>query len=287
MKPSKIASILALGLLAGCASTNNPHDPLEGFNRAMFSFNEGVDKVALKPIAKGYDAAVPQPVRTGVSNAFSNVGDLWVGVNDLLQGKPGAAATDLFRVLVNSTIGILGLFDVASEMGLEKHNEDFGQTLGRWGVGSGAYIVLPFFGPRTLRDSLGLGVDLYVDPVANHDPVDVRNSLLALRAVSDRAELLPLDRTIEEASTDKYAYVRDAYLQRRRSLIYDGNPPREKLDYGAPLYVSPLAMSPVQDLHRLALVSPGEVIEPEPASAHQTEAAVPLAAEAAPQAASE
>ncbi|MBL8484327.1 MAG: VacJ family lipoprotein, partial [Rhodocyclaceae bacterium] len=139
MKSSRFASIFVVGLLAGCASTNNPHDPLEGFNRAMFSFNEGVDKVALKPLAKGYDAAVPPPVRTGVTNAFSNVGDLWIGVNNLLQGKGADGLGDLWRVLINSTIGILGLFDVASEMGLEKHNEDFGQTLGRWGVGSGPY----------------------------------------------------------------------------------------------------------------------------------------------------
>ncbi|MBL8484641.1 MAG: VacJ family lipoprotein, partial [Rhodocyclaceae bacterium] len=195
---------------------------------------------------------------------------------------------DLWRVLINSTIGILGLFDVASEMGLEKHNEDFGQTLGRWGVGSGPYVVLPFFGPRTVRDSLGLGVDLYVDPVPNHRPVDVRNSLIALRAVNARADLLPLDQTLEEASTDKYAYVRDAYLQRRRSLIYDGNPPREKFDDGAELYVSPLAMHPAADMHRLALVTPGEVIEPEPAAPLQHEAvAAELPEEAAAQAASE
>jgi phospholipid-binding lipoprotein MlaA len=184
--------------------------------------------VAIRPAAQGYETVLPQPVRTGVANFFSNIADVFIGVNNLLQGKPGAAASDGGRFLVNTTVGILGIFDVASQMGLEKHEEDFGQTFGRWGIGDGAYVVVPFFGPRTARDTAGLVFDVYADPVANIDHVATRNSLLALRIVSDRAELLKADKVIEEAALDKYSYIRDAYLQRRRSLIYDGSPPREK-----------------------------------------------------------
>lgn len=212
-------------LVAGCASSN-PKDPLEGYNRAIFAFNEGVDRFAVKPLAQGYEAVVPLPGRTGIGNFFGNVGDLWIGVNNLLQGKPAAAASDLGRVVINSIAGIGGLFDIATEFGLEKHDEDFGQTLGRWGVGGGAYIVWPIFGGRTARDSLGLALDAFADPVAYVDYVGVRNSLYGTRFVDTRASLLPVDKTIAEASLDKYAYVRDAYLQRRRNLIYDGRPPR-------------------------------------------------------------
>ncbi|GAB4170660.1 MAG: hypothetical protein OHK0026_13590 [Rhodocyclaceae bacterium] len=228
-----VAAVMgAASLLGGCASTGDARDPLEGFNRAMFSFNEGLDKVVIKPVAQGYEAVAPLPVRTGVSNAFSNVGDLWIAINNLLQGKPAEAGSDLGRVLINSTLGILGLFDVATEMGLEKHDEDFGQTLGRWGAADGAYIVLPVLGPRTVRDTFGLALDSYVDPVWNLDHVPTRNSLVAVRVVSERASFLPADRVVREAALDKYDYVRDAYLQRRRSLIHDGHPPRERLGAG-------------------------------------------------------
>lgn len=223
------AALLALSAgigLGGCASGGNPKDPLEGYNRAMFAFNEGVDKYALKPVAQGYETVVPLPGRTGISNFFGNIGDVWIGVNNLLQGKPVNAASDIGRVLVNSTLGIGGLFDVATEMGLEKHDEDFGQTLGRWGVGDGAYIVWPIIGPRTLRDSGGFVVDAFADPVPYISNVRVRNSLYATRFVDTRASFLPAEKAINEASLDKYAYIRDAYLQRRRSLIYDGAPPR-------------------------------------------------------------
>lgn len=215
------------GLLGGCASSGNPKDPIEGFNRAMFAFNEGLDTAIIKPVAKGYDFVLPMPVKTGVTNFFANIADVFIALNGLLQGKPGEAASDVGRVLVNSTVGILGLFDVASEMGLEKHEEDFGQTFGRWGAGPGAYVVIPVFGPRTVRDTAGLVLDVAVDPVADVDHVATRNTLLAVRLVSDRANLLPADKVIEEAALDKYSYIRESYLQRRRSLIHDGNPPRE------------------------------------------------------------
>jgi phospholipid-binding lipoprotein MlaA len=217
--------------LAGCAGPN-PKDPIEGFNRGVFAFNEALDKVVIKPVAQGYDAVAPTPVKKGVGNFFSNVEDLLVGVNNLLQGKVPEATSDLGRLITNSTVGILGLFDVASEIGFEKHNEDFGQTLGRWGMGPGPYLVLPIFGPRDVRDTVGLAANLELDPVGRVYPVNVRNSLVATRLISDRAGLLPADKAIEEASLgDKYGYVRDTYLQRREYLVYDGKPPRNKDDF--------------------------------------------------------
>jgi phospholipid-binding lipoprotein MlaA len=238
MKQEKLATrlksallVAALsGVLGGCATSGNPKDPIEGFNRAMYGFNEAVDTVLIKPVAQGYDAVLPTPVRTGVTNFFGNIADFFIGVNNLLQGKPNQAASDLGRVLVNSTVGLLGVIDWASGMGMEKHEEDFGQTFGRWGAGDGAYVVLPIFGPRTVRDTAGLVLDVAADPVANIDHVPTRNTLLALRLVDTRADLLPADKVIEEAALDKYSYVRDGYLQRRRNLIHDGNPPREQAD---------------------------------------------------------
>lgn len=224
---SVLLTVAAAGVLGGCATSGNPKDPIEGFNRAMYAFNEGLDAALIKPVAKGYDAALPTPVKTGVTNFFGNIADLFIGVNNLLQGKPSEAASDLGRVLINTTVGILGIFDVATGAGLEKHEEDFGQTFGRWGAGDGAYVVLPFFGPRTVRDTVGLVLDVKADPVANINDVSTRNWLLALRIVDNRADLLPADKVIEEAALDKYAYIRDGYLQRRRNLIHDGNPPRE------------------------------------------------------------
>ena len=221
--------LLLLTALGGCATTGgNPHDPLEGYNRAMFSFNEGVDKAIVKPVASGYKTVMPEFARTGVTNFFSNLRDPWIGVNNILQGKVGAGASDFGRFAVNTTVGILGLFDVASNAGLEKHNEDFGQTLGRWGVGSGAYVVLPILGPSSVRDGLSLlVVDWRGDPLWYVGNIPTRNELVGVRLVDNRANLLDTSRLAEEAALDQYAYVRDAYLQRRRSLIYDGDPPPE------------------------------------------------------------
>lgn len=227
---SALLAVALAGMLGGCATSGNPKDPIEGFNRAIYAFNEGLDTVLIKPVAQGYDTVLPTPVRTGVTNFFGNIADFFIGVNNLLQGKPDQAASDLGRVLLNSTVGILGIFDVATGAGLEKHEEDFGQTFGRWGVGDGAYVVVPVFGPRTVRDTVGLVLDVAADPVSNIDYVPTRNSALALRLIDTRADLLPADKVIEEAALDKYAYVRDGYLQRRRSLVHDGNAPRESLD---------------------------------------------------------
>jgi phospholipid-binding lipoprotein MlaA len=223
------AALLLAGTLAGCATSgSNPADPFEPLNRAMFSFNDTVDNAVIKPVAKGYRAAVPGIVRTGVSNFFSNLDDVWISVNDLLQGKFQQGLEDFTRVLFNSTFGIAGIFDFASDLGLEKNNEDFGQTLGVWGVASGAYLVLPILGPSTIRDGFGLLLDTQADLVFQIGGVPTHNSLYATRAISKRANLLDASSVIEQAALDKYAFFRDAWLQRRRSLVYDGNPPRER-----------------------------------------------------------
>ena len=234
MKTQKIRRVLGVALtaafiggLTGCASTaNNPKDPYEGFNRAMFSVNEGIDVVA-KPIAQGYDAAAPLPVKAGIGNFFGNIYDVWTAVNNLLQGKGGDAMSDLGRVLINTTVGIGGVFDVASEMGLEKHAEDFGLTLAVWGVPEGDYLYWPLIGPRTTRDTFGWMVDAAADPVWRVDDVALRNSLVGVRFIDLRASLLPTDKVVEQAAFDKYNYIRDAYLQNRRSAVRDGNPEKE------------------------------------------------------------
>ena len=223
---SKMKSLLFALLFAlaagGCASSNTPGDPFEGFNRAMFGFNEALDNAVLKPVATGYRNVVPEPVRECTGNVFSNINDVFVAVNSLLQGKVGDAVSDACRVLVNTTVGVLGCFDVASKMGLEKHNRDFGQTFGKWGIGSGPYFVFPFLGPSNIRDGVGTLIYSNLDPVwANHIPT--RNVAYSLRAVNRRAELLSASSALEDAALDKYAFVRDAYVQRRQSLIDDGD----------------------------------------------------------------
>ena len=221
-----LGGLLALAGIGNTIAEENPHDPYEGFNRSMFAVHEVIDKYAAKPVAQVYDNTVPLPVKAGVGNFFGNVGELWVGVNSALQGKFGDAGVDLGRLLINSTVGIFGLFDVASELGLERHDEDFGQTMAVWGAGSGGYLFWPVIGSRTVRDTLGWGVDIMGDPVGYVDSIPVRNSLRGLRIAAIRASLLPADKVVEEAALDKYAYIRDAYLQRRRNQIFDGRPPR-------------------------------------------------------------
>src|SRR5574343_356614 len=186
-----LGGLLALACAGGVVAEENLRDPYEGFNRSMFAVHEAIDKYAAKPVAQVYDNAVPLPVKASVGNFFGNVGDLWIGVNSALQGKFTDAGVDVGRLLINSTVGIFGLFDVASELGLEKHEEDFGQTLAVWGV------------------------DSFVDPVWRVERVSARNSMVAVRFVDVRASLLPADKVVEEAALDKYAYIRDAYLQRR------------------------------------------------------------------------
>jgi len=218
---------LALALTACAGAGGHPRDPLEPLNRATFAFNETADKYVMRPVAQVYDYA-PLPLKVGVGNFFGNIGDVWIGVNNLLQGKFVDGLSDGGRVLVNSTVGMFGLFDIATELGLEKHDEDLGQTLGSWGVGEGPYIVLPFLGPSTLRDSVGLIGDLEADPVWQFKEVAVRNSLSGLRFTHRRASLLGADTTAEQAALDKYGYMRSFYLQYRLKQVYDGQPPRVK-----------------------------------------------------------
>lgn len=218
----------ALVLTAGCATTGgDSRDPFEGFNRSVYGFNQTVDEAVLKPVAKAYKEGLPEIAQTGVRNFFSNLADIFISVNNLLQGKVIEAANDGMRFALNTTIGGLGVLDWASEMGLEKHNEDFGQTFGKWGVSDGPYIVWPLLGSSTVRDSVGQVIDIWVDPVSNHEPSAARNTMYLTRGVGKRADLLDASRILEEAALDKYVFERDAYLQRRRNLIYDGNPPRE------------------------------------------------------------
>jgi len=222
-----MALLLAI-TLAGCATTGaNPADPLEPVNRAIFSFNDGFDAAVLKPVAQGYRTVTPVIVRTGVSNFFANLDDAWIAANNVLQGKFEQGMGDFLRFAFNSTLGLLGAIDVASDMGLEKHNEDFGQTLGKWGLGSGPYLVLPFLGPSTVRDGISLLLDAKGDPVWNLDPVSSRNSVYTSRVVSKRENVLDATNALEKAALDKYSYTRSAWLQRRRDLVYDGNPPPE------------------------------------------------------------
>lgn len=221
-----VAAVLAL---AGCASTpSNPRDPLEPFNRSMFAFNEKFDAALAKPVAQAYQKTIPTPVRGWVRNFFSNIADVFIGVNDLLEGRPKDAITDWARFGFNTTFGIFGFNDVASQMGLEKHNGDFGLTFGTWGIGPGAYIVWPILGPSDVRDSFGTVLDWHFDPVASISPTGARNAAVLLRATSERADLLQASQLLEEAALDKYVFTRDAYLQHRRSLIYHGNPPRQR-----------------------------------------------------------
>lgn len=211
----------------GCASThtlsNDPKDPWERFNRGVYTFNDTLDRAILKPVATGYRFVTPEFAEQGVSNFFSNIGDVGVAFNNTLQFKFLDAASDVGRIIVNSTIGLLGLIDVASRIGLRKHDEDFGQTLGYWGLGTGPYIVLPIWGPSNLRDGPGKVVDWFLWPP---NWADIKNSernvLIALNTISTRAELLKIEETVEEIIHDRYIFLRDAYLDRREFLVNDG-----------------------------------------------------------------
>jgi len=224
---------LCLALVSGCATVEgelDPRDPWEGFNRGVYGFNETVDVYVAQPVARAYVKVLHQEIRSRVGNFFSNVQDIFIGVNNFLQGKFEEGVNDWARFTFNTTFGLLGIHDVASEMGLEKHNEDFGQTFGRWGAPPGPYLILPFLGSSTVRDGAGTAIDWTVAPLTEVRPIALRNTLFGLYLVNTRADLLEAGRILEEAALDKYVFQRDAYLQRRRSLIYDGNPPREKLE---------------------------------------------------------
>jgi phospholipid-binding lipoprotein MlaA len=219
-RPALLAAMALL--LAGCAGFNtNPRDPLEPMNRHVTTFNDGVDSIVLKPAATAYKQALPPLVRTGVSNFFGNLSDAWSFVNSALQLKLQNAAENFMRLNVNTVFGLGGILDIASEMNIERHREDFGQTLGRWGVPAGPYLVLPLLGPSTLRDTLALPVDRKADPLSHFSHAEVRNSLTVLRAVDVRSNLLRVGSVIDEAALDKYSFTREAYLQKRRAEIIE------------------------------------------------------------------
>ncbi len=223
------AALLSLLVLAGCASgpNVNPRDPLEPFNRGVYKVNDAIDTAVLKPVATAYRDVTPSFVQRGVGNFFANLQDAWSFVNNALQFKGQAAGESLMRFGVNSTFGLAGLLDVATEMNIERHTKDFGHTLGYWGVAPGPYLVLPLLGPSTLRDTAALPIDMQGNLVSaiNHDTT--RTVVSVVRVVDTRASLLKASSMLEELAFDKYTFVRDAYLQRRRNAVYDGNPPEE------------------------------------------------------------
>lgn len=224
------AGLVSTILLQGCASGPHPKDPLEPWNRQVFEFNEAVDRNVLQPAARGYNAVVPSPVRTGVRNFMANIGDAWSTVNLFLQGRFADGTLGVIRVSVNTTFGLLGLLDVATPMQLERANEDLGQTFGVWGMGPGPYVVWPFLGSSTARDSLALPADLYASPSSLGQNTVQGVGITALRLVSLRANLLEATSLLDDVALDKYSFIRDAYLQRRQNLIYEGNPPDEDVD---------------------------------------------------------
>lgn len=233
MSPTRLLLLFASLLLTGCSSFGfskyaQQKDPLESFNRGVYVFNDTLDKAVLKPVAQGYSAVTPTPVKNMVNNFFSNLDDVVVTFNDLLQFKFRQAASDGSRVLFNSTFGIFGLFNVTDR--LEKHNEDFGQTLGYWGVPSGPYLMLPFFGPSSMRDGPGLYADSFVSVIGRTKNMSARNRDWLAEGVNTRAGLLEGEKVLDEAVIDRYSFIRDAYLQRRQSLVYDGNPPKQKFN---------------------------------------------------------
>jgi phospholipid-binding lipoprotein MlaA len=235
-RPAMRAAVAALALAGGVAAAQqaapaNPADPFEGFNRGVMAFNDGVDNAVLKPLAEGWRNVAPQFVRTGVTNFFNNLGDGWSAVNHLLQGKLEPAANMTLRLAVNSVFGIGGLLDIATEAGLERQPEDFGQTLGVWGLPPGPYLVLPLLGPSTVRDTGGLVLDYA--PFASLEYTEHRqtlNSAFALNLVNTRTNLLGASRLLDDVALDRYSFLRDAYLARRRNLVHDGNPPEERFD---------------------------------------------------------
>lgn len=225
-----IALALSLSACASPAAKRDPRDPLEGYNRAIYRFNDALDRAVLKPVAQGYDAVVPGPVKIGVRNFFANLGEVVNFANDALQAKPEAAMTDFGRFLMNSTVGLGGIFDVATPAGMTRNQEDFGQTLGKWGVGSGPFFMLPFFGPSTVRDAIARPVDWPLQYPWYVEDFTWRASLYALETIDTRASLLGASTVLGEAALDPYIFLRDAYLQRRLRQVYDGNPPKSADD---------------------------------------------------------
>ncbi|MEO8807198.1 MAG: VacJ family lipoprotein [Burkholderiaceae bacterium] len=246
--------LLAATLLLGACETikvarggpGQKLDPWESWNRKVFAFNEGLDTHVLKPVATGYAKVVPQFVRRSVDNFFGNAADAWSAVNNLLQAKFQPAFEDTVRFTTNSVFGFFGLLDIASEFGLDHHYEDFGQTLGTWGFGAGAYVVWPLFGPSTVRDSIALPLDRSFSPALVIDNGGAQWGITALQVINTRANLLGASRLLDDIALDKYSFLRDAYLQRRRSLLFDGDEPEpaKRPDDAEPAAAAPAASAP-------------------------------------------
>jgi len=241
-KLKRIVLLGLIGVMVGCASipagvAPSPHDPWEPFNRSVFEFNEGLDTYLLKPVVAGYRFVLPEFVRDGIYNFFSNYSDIYTALQNLLQGKPDYAFSDLMRVVVNTTFGLGGLIDMATPGGLPKHKEDWGQTFGVWGIPSGPYVVLPFFGPSSVRDTFGTAADLESDYLFRLLPdVALRNSLTGLRVVNARNTYYEAGDLLDGAAIDKYSFVRDSYIQRRAYQINEGRDDEEPL---MPVYENP------------------------------------------------
>jgi phospholipid-binding lipoprotein MlaA len=224
---SRAGVILLTALVAGCAAGPSREDPFEPMNRTLYQVSDAVDTAVVKPVAQAYVDVVPQLIRTGISNVFNNIDDLFSAVNGLLQGKLDKFGDDLGRVVLNTGFGLGGIFDLASMIGIERGNEDFGQTFGVWGFPQGPYLYVPLFGPTTVRDGTGTVVRLAIGPVGYIPNIPVRDSLYGVGAVDLRAQALETTSVIDTAALDRYLFIRNAYLQRRRYLVYDGKPPPE------------------------------------------------------------
>jgi phospholipid-binding lipoprotein MlaA len=225
----RLGALALLVIASGCATGPNPNaaDPFEPFNRGVSRFNDVVDDAVLRPAATAYREVLPSPVRTGVNNFFGNLSDVWSFVNSVLQLKLQHSAETFMRVNVNTVFGLGGLLDIATEAGIDRHSEDFGQTLGRWGVPSGPYVVLPLFGSSTLRDTAAWPIDRRGDLLRELNDIPVRNSLYFVRVIDGRANLLRAGQLLDDAALDKYSFTRDAFLQRRRNEVHDGDLPND------------------------------------------------------------
>ena len=266
---ARIGLALAIAAtLSACATGTNPRDPLEGYNRAMFKFNDTVDQVALKPVATAYKKVTPSFVQTGVGNFFGNLADVWSAVNNLLQGKGEAGLQDVVRVSMNSTFGIFGLIDIASQAGIPKHSEDFGQTLGWYGVQPGPYVMLPLLGPSTVRDTVALPLDITGDPWRYKDPASVRNIGTVTRVVDKRAALLDATNLMEAAALDRYEFIRDGFLQARESKVFDGDtdrrdrkvPKNDSSDYAPEYEAKPQPANDAPAATAAAEVAPADLV---------------------------
>jgi len=239
-KPLRCVSLaLAAVLLGACAAAPNKDDPFEPWNRAMYEVHQAVDGAVIKPIAQAYVAVVPELIRTGVSNFFGNIDDLFTGINNVLEGNGNQAGDDFGRVLLNTTMGMGGIFDLASMMGIPKDKKDFGITFGKWGIPQGPYFFVPLFGPTTVRDGTGTLVRYFVGPVGYIDNIPVRNTLYGLGYVDLRAQALSAESVLDTAALDKYRFLRNAYLKNRLFQVYDGKPPPEEDDDSPPPPIPP------------------------------------------------